>query len=190
MQSREYFFCSKRIGFRWWTLDDFVIAKELWGDPEVTKLLSKAPLSDIKIRERLSSEIERAKTYGIQYWSMFELTTGQHIGCSGLRPYSPGESTYELGFHLRPSYWGKGFATEAGKAVLTYGLDLLDECATIFAMHHPDNTSSKNVLLKLGFEATGSSEFYEPTGLFHPSYLLASNHVRSHLESNSSVAEG
>ena len=173
MQAPEYFLCSERIGFRWWAQDDFVLAKQLWGDPEVTRLFSKAPLSDIHIQERLNTEIKQAKTYGMQYWPMFELATGRHIGCGGLRPYRPVENVYELGFHLRPAYWGKGFATEAGKAILTYGIEQLGTCA-IFAGHHPDNSSSRKVLLKLGFEETGA-EFYEPTGLFHPSYIFHKN---------------
>lgn len=177
MKNSEYFLCSKRIGFRWWTTDDFAIAKELWGDPAVTRLFTKLPLSDSQIKERLELEIERAKTYKMQYWPMFELSTGRHIGCGGLRPYRPAERIYELGFHLRPEFWGKGIATEAGKALIAYGFNEL-AAGAIFAGHHPDNSSSRNVLLKLGFEESGS-EFYEPTGLLHPSYLLRARSFRA-----------
>lgn len=171
----NYFLCSKRIGFRWWTIQDLDFAKILWGNPEVTNLFTKAPLSDFQIEERLQSEIERETKYQMQYWPMFELATDRFVGCGGLRPYRLAEQIFELGFHLRPEFWGKGLATEAGETLISYGFKELGASA-IFAGHHPDNTSSRNVLFKLGFEETGT-EFYEPTGLLHPSYLLQSHQI-------------
>jgi hypothetical protein len=41
MESSKYFLCSERIGFRSWAHEDFVLAKELWGDPQVTRLFSE-----------------------------------------------------------------------------------------------------------------------------------------------------
>jgi len=170
MQTLEYFLCSERLGFRWWTEEDFPLAKLLWGDPEVTRLFSRKPLSDIDVQKRLNTEIDCATTHGMQYWPMFELASDELVGCCGLRPYRGSEKIYELGFHLRPPYWGKGFATEAARAVVAYGMDRLAASA-IFAGHHPANMESRKVLLKLGFEETGT-EFYEPTGLYHPSYIF------------------
>jgi len=80
------------------------------------------------------------------------------------------EIIYELGVHLRPQYWGKGFATEALGRVIEYAFAELGASA-LFAGHHPSNVASGKSLLKLGFERTGE-EFFEPTGLMHPSYLL------------------
>ena len=170
MQQSNYFLRSDRLGFRSWKSEDFPLAKELWGDPQVTRLFAKEPLSDKQIEERLNAEMEKASVYGMQYWPIFELKTNEHIGCCGFRPYRPDEKIYELGFHLRSAHWGKGLATEAARAVLRYGIEVL-HIPAIFAGHHPDNTASRNVLLKLGFEETGT-EFYEPTGLLHPSYIF------------------
>ena len=166
----EYFLCGPRIGFRWWTSADISLAKGLWGDPAVTRLFSKEALTDEQVLARLKDEIEKASLYGMQYWPMFELSSGLHIGCGGFRHYKPDEQIYELGFHLRPAFWGKGLATEAGEILIRYGFEQLSANA-IFAGHHPANLASRAVLLKLGFEET-SAAFYEPTGLFHPSYLL------------------
>jgi ribosomal-protein-alanine N-acetyltransferase len=167
-EQSPYFLHTERIGFRWWAQDDLELARELWGDPDVTRLFSKIPFSDKQVQERLSSELECANE-GIQYWPIFELATGHHIGCAGLRPWQPAERIYEMGYHLRPAHWAKGYATEAGKVILNYGIQNLGARA-IIARHHPENFGSKNVLLKLGFEANGA-DFYEPTGLMHPSYV-------------------
>ncbi|HEY9867589.1 MAG TPA: GNAT family N-acetyltransferase [Candidatus Obscuribacterales bacterium] len=170
MPSSPYFLCSERLGFRWWSREDLPLAKQLWGDPEVTRLFSKTALSDFEIQERLNAEIDRGNTHGVQYWPMFELVTDLHIGCCGLRPYRLADKVYELGFHLRPVFWGRGLASEAGRTMLDYAITEVGAHA-IFAGHHPENVASRNVLLKLGFEETGA-EFYEPTGLFHPSYMF------------------
>jgi len=166
----SYFLRSERLGFRAWASADFPLAKGLWGDPQVTRLFSKERLFDEQIEERLKAELERAETYGVQYWPMFELITGEHAGCCGLRPYRTEEKIYELGFHLRSAHWGSGFAKEAARTILNHATEVLAIHA-IFAGHHPDNAASRNVLLKLGFEETGT-EYYEPTGLLHPSYMF------------------
>jgi RimJ/RimL family protein N-acetyltransferase len=182
MPAPEYFHSSKRLGFRFWTADDFDLARQLWGDPEVTRLFSKEPFSEEQIRERLNTEIERAAENGVQYWPIFELSTQANVGCCGLRPYRPGEKIYELGFHLRPAHWGKGYATEAARAALDYAREKLDLIG-IFAGHHPENKASKRVLLKLGFAEIGA-EFYPPTGLLHPGYMLKLSRVADPLSAS------
>lgn len=170
MHTAAYFLETERIGFRWWSLDDLPLAIELWGNHDVTRLFAKDRLSAEQVKERLLTEMERAEKYGIQYWPMFELGSNAHVGCAGLRPYRLQERVYEMGFHLRPEHWRKGYATEVGRKVVQYGFENLQANA-LFAGHHPENGSSRNVLLKLGFKQTGW-EFFEPTGLMHPAYML------------------
>jgi [ribosomal protein S5]-alanine N-acetyltransferase len=165
-----YFLRTARLGFRCWRTEDFPLALELWGDPQVTHLFSKDKLTEEQVKERLSAEIDRAKRFGLQYWALFSLAGDDHVGCCGLRPYRMEEKIYELGVHLRPQHWGKGFATEALARVIEYAFTELGASA-LFAGHHPSNVASGRALLKLGFKYTGE-EFYEPTGLMHPSYLL------------------
>lgn len=117
---------------------------------------------------RLKTEIDSQSQYGVQYWPVFDLSNGELIGCCGLRPHD--ENQYELGFHLCPDYWHQGYAGEAAKAVIDYAFNCL-HADRLFAGHHPVNTSSQKVLYKLGFKYTGK-EFYAPTGLDHPSYVL------------------
>jgi RimJ/RimL family protein N-acetyltransferase len=109
--------------------------------------------------------------HGIQYWPMFLLATGDHVGCCGLHPKDLPERVYELGFHLRPKFWGGGFATEAARGVIHHAFDVLG-AAALFAGHNPKNDASRLVLAKLGFVHT-HDEFFAPTGLEHPSYVLA-----------------
>ena len=72
------------------------------------------------------------------------------IGCIGI---DLTEGEVELGYWIARPYWGQGYATEAGRAVLDVARMLGHE--RIVASHFLDNPASGRVLAKLGFEATG-----------------------------------
>lgn len=167
--SRDFFLKTSRIGFSEWKQDDIKLAELLWGDPEVTRFIcASGRFSENDIAIRLKKEIDNNVEHQVQYWPVFELKSDELIGCCGLRPYN--ESQYEIGFHLRPKFWGQGYAVEAANAVIDYAFTVL-QAEGLFAGHNPNNTASKKVLVKLGFSYIGD-EFYEPTGLYHPSYEL------------------
>lgn len=168
--SRAFWLETARLGFSRWAPEDTALARQLWGDPDVTRLFSSIPWTDAQVLERLASEIENDRVHGVQYWPVFEREGGRAIGCCGVRMFRPEESVYIFGFHLMPHAWGKGYATEAGRAVVAHALSL-PEVKGIFAGHHPDNHASRAVLKKLGFQQT-HVELYEPTGAMHPSYML------------------
>src|SRR5262249_40725978 len=158
-------------GFRYWTSDDLPLALTLWGDRKVTQFIdARGRLSEDAVREKLLREIATREAQHVQYWPVFLLGTGDFIGCCGLRPYRPEDRVFELGAHLRVAYWGQGYAGEAARAVMAYGFGQLG-LAALFAGHNPNNEASRRLLLKLGFRHT-HDEYYAPTGLEHPSYLL------------------
>lgn len=166
---REFFLKTNRIGFSRWTPDDLKLAELLWGDSEVTRYICASGIfSGDDIVNRIHTEILNEMKYHVQYWPIFELSTDALIGCCGLRPRKTDE--YEIGFHLRPQFWGQGYASEAAKAVIEYSFQTL-KAKKLFAGHNPHNLRSRKLLGRLGFHYIGD-EFYEPTGLYHPSYEL------------------
>lgn len=166
---REFFFTTNRIGFSQWEMEDIQLAELLWGDPDVTRYIcASGRFSADDAANRLKKEVDNQMTYHVQYWPVFELSSNELIGCCGLRPYK--DDMYEIGFHLRPKYWRQGYAQEAAQAVIHYAFSDL-QAKGLFAGHNPNNIASSKVLLKLGFQYIGD-EFYEPTGLYHPSYEL------------------
>jgi ribosomal-protein-alanine N-acetyltransferase len=60
----------------------------------------------------------------------------------------------ELGYWLGVPYWGKGYATEAARAVVEYGFKEL-KLHRIFASHFPSNPASGRVLQKIGMTYEG-----------------------------------
>lgn len=174
----NYFLKTKRLGFRKWHEDDFDIANGIWGDFEVTKLIdTRGALSKEQVQEKLKIEIERNKEYGVQYWPIFLLETGENVGCCGLRPREISGGSYEIGFHVCQQHWRHGYAFEAAQAVIHYAFTTL-KASSLFAGHNPNNEGSRQLLTKLGFRFT-HDEFYMPTGLNHLSYeFTKENYVK------------
>jgi RimJ/RimL family protein N-acetyltransferase len=73
------------------------------------------------------------------------------VGSVGIHPCDGGPP--ELGFWITPDAWGRGYATEAARAVLAMA-DML-RIPELSARHFVDNPASGRVLRKLGFCPTG-----------------------------------
>jgi RimJ/RimL family protein N-acetyltransferase len=65
----------------------------------------------------------------------------------------------ELGYRLGAAHWGRGYATEAARAVLKFGIEDLG-LDRIVAVTHPENHASKRVLVKTGFSDRGLTDRY------------------------------
>jgi len=171
VNGEAYFLTTPRLGFRSWRPEDLELAMSLWGDPRVTALIdARGRLTRDQVRGILQREIGNEGRVGVQYWPFFLLDSGDFVGCCGLKPHHVEPDLYEFGFHLRFDFWGRGYATEAGAAVLSHARDALG-LARLVAGHHPENHASKRVLEKLGFRYL-RDEYFEGTGLIHPLYRV------------------
>lgn len=165
----NYFIKTKRLGFSTWNVELLTNADYIWSDLNVTKFIGGA-MTNKDIKKKLESEIENEKRYGIQYWPLFLLKTNEIIGCCGLRPYRIKDNIFEIGFHISSNHWRKGYAYEAANEVKNYAFYKLN-ASSLFAGHNPKNQASGYLLKKLGFTYS-HEEYYQPTGLNHPSYFL------------------
>ena len=86
--------------------------------------------------------------------SIFLKITGQLIGCCGSGPVDDSDEI-DFGYWIDPQFWGKGYATEAGSAVLNqvFGHDRYEKITTDY---QTENLASARVLEKLGFRAVGA----------------------------------
>jgi [ribosomal protein S5]-alanine N-acetyltransferase len=76
------------------------------------------------------------------------------VGCVELRDIDAEHAQAELGFWIGKPFWGRGYATEAGAALLRFGYKSL-ELNRIYAHHMVRNPASGRVLLKLGMRQEG-----------------------------------
>ena len=79
------------------------------------------------------------------------------VGCIGIDPtpeaHAGHTASVEIGYWIARAHWGEGYATEAGRAVLTIARTL--GYTQVLGAHFLDNPASGRVLEKLGFEPTG-----------------------------------
>jgi RimJ/RimL family protein N-acetyltransferase len=100
---------------------------------------------------RTSGELPFAKQ------PVIELATGTIVGYSGVAWFEfEGARRLEFGYRLVPEARGRGYATEAGRAVLALTAETFR--GELLAMIDPTNTASSNVVAKLGFIFWKSAE--------------------------------
>lgn len=92
----------------------------------------------------------------LQIWAHDRGAAPELVGGIGLHPE---EDRLELGYWLTPAAWGRGYATEAGHAMLDIARHSLGR-ERVNAYHHLDNPASGRVLRKLGFRETGCATRY------------------------------
>jgi [ribosomal protein S5]-alanine N-acetyltransferase len=166
----KYFLESKRLGFRYWLEKDLPLASALWRDPRVMLHMGGAMTAE-QVHARLDVERQRQAAIGISYWPIFDLASGEHVGCAGLRPFHDEVGVYELGVHIVHSFWGCRYGEEAARALIDYAFRKL-EARQLVAGHGPYNVHSKALIERIGFRFS----HLEPWGaqrLLHPFYRMS-----------------
>jgi [ribosomal protein S5]-alanine N-acetyltransferase len=87
-------------------------------------------------------------------------SNGQLIGNCGVRRNSSEELEGDIGYELDPKHWGKGYATEAARAVMHFGFSQM-HLQRISAWCVADNVGSAHVLEKLGMQLKARSREYQ-----------------------------
>lgn len=137
------------------------------SNPDVMQYVGIPPLSKPEESEKVIEMIQaQYEKFGVGRYAVVEKENGILIGWNGLKfnteNVNGSQNFYELGYRFLPEFWGKGYAQESSKGVLTKGFHDLN-LDVIYAYAHSENTASNNALQKLGFEKRG--EFEEPDGI-------------------------
>jgi [ribosomal protein S5]-alanine N-acetyltransferase len=85
---------------------------------------------------------------------------GVVVGNVGLRRQSEAARVADLGYELAPERWGRGYATEAARAMLDWGFRELD-LHRVWAHCLAENVASARVLEKLGMRGEGRLRRHE-----------------------------
>ena len=157
---------------------DIKLINELHSDPEVTKLVGfPKPPSIQDNQDWLNKTLDAYEVDGLGQLAIYLKETGEFIGRGGLRVVEiekyPKEDltkwfwyrgsapknievmhSTEIGYTFSAQHWGKGYATEAVRALCQYAFTQnIDK--TIVAVTFPENIASIRVLEKSGFAKTG-----------------------------------
>ena len=123
-----------------------------------------------------------AREGGISAFAVVLNETRETIGYCGLFRYPDvdGQPEIEMGYRLARAYWGKGYATEAARAVRNHSFGELS-LPRLIALIDPHNTASIQVARKLGFayEKDAMMPGYDhPDHVYHCTPAMALNHDR------------
>jgi len=144
---------TPRLMLRRFTRADADNLVSLNADPDVMRFITGGvPIGRGEIEEDLLPAFlgyyERFDGYG--FWAAVEKRTGEFLGCFYLTPHeggAPGEA--ELGFRLRKSAWGRGYATEGSRALIRSGFTEFG-LRRVVADTMAENIASRRVLEKAG----------------------------------------
>jgi RimJ/RimL family protein N-acetyltransferase len=158
----DIFLETNRMVLRCFTEADVDNLVDLDSDPEVMRYLNggeATPRAAIEreILPRFLGYYQRYEGYG--YWAAVEKTSGEFLGWFCLHPEEDGEERVALGYRLRRSAWGKGYATEGARALIRKGFTELG-MRRVFATTYEHNLGSRRVMEKAGMKLART---YRPT---------------------------
>ncbi|MGH3178542.1 MAG: GNAT family N-acetyltransferase [Streptosporangiaceae bacterium] len=144
----DHVLSTERLVLRPVTADDHAALLAHWTQPEVRRFLfDGAALSAAEVAETIEESTGQFAARGFGIW-LIELGSGVGlVGTAGLRPLK--ESGLEIFYSLAPGAWGHGYATEAARAVMEYGLGLLG-LPEVLAEVDEGNAASVAVVKRLG----------------------------------------
>ena len=143
---------TERLLFRPYTDDDLDFLKALLTNPNVMRYIGNGQTRDEeglqKFRERIYSMYSRNPDFGLKI--IVEKASNKLIGHAGLVPQMiDGKEEIEIGYWIAEEYWGRGFATEAARALKDLGKNQL-KLAKMIALIQKGNIASQRVAEKNG----------------------------------------
>lgn len=96
-------------------------------------------------------DLQALSVEGFPHWGIIPNDVGVPVGAIRFRPATDVRLP-ELGYGLGPSWWGRGYVTEAAQTILPWALR---QVPAVVARLMPENTASQRVLARLGFVQTG-----------------------------------
>ncbi len=147
---------TERLILRGHTLEDFPSYARMWADPVVTRFIGGMPLGEEEAWAKFLRIAGHWALLGFGFWAIEEKTGGRRIGEAGIldvkRDIVPSfHGVPEIGWGLDPAAHGKGYATEAVRAILAWGEAKFGKIRMVCIID-PGNTPSLRVAARCGFK--------------------------------------
>lgn len=142
---------TRRLILRELTPGDLDDMAALLGDPQVMRFYPR-PRTRAEAREWIGWNMRLYRSHGFGLWAMVLRESGAFAGDCGLTVQEvDGNEEIEVGYHVRASLQGNGYATEAAAAARDYARNTLG-LGRLVAIIHPANTPSQRVAAKIGLK--------------------------------------
>ncbi|MFG0326364.1 MAG: GNAT family N-acetyltransferase [Phycisphaerales bacterium JB037] len=156
---------TPRLRLRLPVIDDAAAMFAVYGDPEVLRYIPADPSPSLDhTRERLAERIAQQPMLGehpLELLAIERAHDGLVVGCCGLVPVERKGPEVEIAYHIGRAHWGRGYATEAARACLAWGMGEngpgLDR---VIGLIDPANEGSRRVLTKCGMRSLGETDRY------------------------------
>ena len=160
---------TSRLRLRPIAAGDWQAVLAYMSDPRVTAFLPEGTFDEEASRAFARKQAgEEADAVAV-----VEKASGHMIGHMPFHPWFVRE-TYEIGWAFGHAFQGRGFATEAARALLAHAFEAL-EAHRVIATCQPENIASWRVAEKLGLrrEAHFRSALYRAPGVWWDEYFYA-----------------
>lgn len=154
---------TDRLKLREWREADKPLLASIHADPEVMQFLGGAKTAS-ESNDVVEQLMHLSAIGEPTFWAAERIEDGALLGAVGLHcigaefPFGP---ALEAGWRLGRDHWGKGYATEAARAVLDYAFENLD-APRVYAFTALANKGSEKVMQRLGLERVQGGEFPHP----------------------------
>ena len=152
---------TERLILRPFLIGDAQSVLNNWaGDEVVQKMYGEPVYKTIEEVQGLLDKYITAYRSGYYYrWAVVEKKSGECIGQIAYFLVDKYNSWGEIEYCIGSAYQGKGYATEATKAIIGYGFDKIGFNKVQICVR-PSNIKSKKVIEKCGFEYEGTLRDY------------------------------
>ncbi|WFR57750.1 GNAT family N-acetyltransferase [Anaerocolumna sp. AGMB13025] len=161
----QIYFETERLIVRQWSFYDIPALFDIMSNDFVHTYAEDSAWDMEKTENYIRYMIDRDfKTLELFHGAVVLKGSNKIIGRTGLNPYK--EKQPEIEWKLGVGYWGKGYATELGRAIIGKAFAATD-ISCIYGMAHPDNIASRKVLEKIGMECIGLHKFRNNEDMFY-----------------------
>lgn len=147
---------TQRLQVRPWSETDAEAAMRIYSSPAIASWHSEGftpPDNLAEMQAQLRRWIEEdggSKGY-VGHWAICTHGEGTVVGTAFLRRSPHGGGSPVLGWALDPAYWGHGYASEAGAALMRWAMHEAGE-PEVFAILHSDNARAVRTAVRIGME--------------------------------------
>ena len=154
---------TKRLQIKALTKEDSEVWKEFFIDnPSLPYLgIDLSPTAEEQAQRWIQYQLDRYESGRYGHHALLDKETGEFIGqCGLLTQEINGEEVLEVGYHILPKYWGKGYATEAAKYFKDYAFEN-NLCERLVSIIDVRNIASQKVACKNGMNRGTQIKYYD-----------------------------
>jgi len=142
---------TERLSFRQLNLEDIGNLQVIFNDP-VARRHFPGLKNVAETRETIERCMASYAQYGHGFWAVSLRETGEFIGqCGLLHQELRAKPDKEIAYSFQRRFWGRGYATEAARAVKEAAAQLFS-CPYVVSFIAPENEPSIKVARRIGLE--------------------------------------